>query len=102
MLYICKKNDNTMAVASAKEQTAFRFDKDLLSTMKSRAKGMGKTLNGYVNHLIIQDLKSSMTLPEIFVSDDLDSDIERFAGIIPTPSETDLKNDERLAAIWNR
>lgn len=91
-----------MAVASTKEQTAFRFDKDLLSTMKSRAKGMGKTLNGYVNHLIIQDLKNSMTLPEISISDELDPDVERFAGILSAPSEEDLKSDERLAAIWNR
>ncbi len=45
-----------MQIVAAKEQTAFRFDKNLLASMKMRAKSLGRSLNSYVSDLIIQDL----------------------------------------------
>ena len=91
-----------MIATYTKEQTAFRFDKDILASMKARAASLGRSLNNYVNHLVMEDLKSSMQLPKVSVADELDADVAKFAGIMASPTEDDLKNDERLAAIWNR
>lgn len=85
-----------------KEQTAFRFDKDLLESMKMRARNLNKTLNGYVTFLVMNDLKTSRELPKISLPDALSPDISRFCGIISTPDATMLDADERLADIWNR
>lgn len=85
-----------------KEQTAFRFDKDLLESMKMRARKLNKSLNGYITYLVMNDLKASRELPKISLPDTLDSSISRFCGIIPTPDATMLDADERLADIWNR
>ena len=38
-----------------------------------------------------------LELPLVF--DDI---VEKYAGIIPCPSQEELDNDERLARIWNR
>ncbi len=85
-----------------KEQTAFRFDKDLLESMKMRARNLNKSLNGYITYLVMNDLKASRELPKVSLDGTLDPNISRFCGIISTPDTEMLETDERLADIWNR
>lgn len=87
---------------STKEQTAFRFDPELISLMKRRAKNRKQSLNSYVTELITNDLRQSATLPKVSLSDKIDDDIIRLSSIIPVPSQSDLESDERLSRIWKR
>jgi len=91
-----------MIQSTVKEQTAFRFDRDLLVSMKLRAKSLGRSLNSYITFLIMEDLKSSLSFPRVSLPDDMDTDVKRLAGIMDCPTDADLAKDERLAAIWNR
>lgn len=100
--YTFAKNDNIMTPSTSKEQTAFRFDKDLLSSMKMRAKSQNRSLNNYITSLVMEDLKSSGQLPKVTVPAELDPDIAAFSGILSAPDTSLLEEDERLAAIWNR
>lgn len=86
----------------SKEQTAFRFDKDLLAMMKIRAKSLGRSLNNYVCFLVTQDLKESMTLPRVSIPAQLDPEVGKLAGIMEAPSDAALEDDERLSEIWSR
>ena len=85
-----------------KEQTAFRFDVELIGMMKIRSKALGKSMNAYVTDLIMRDIKDSYYLPKIKLPDTCSENVEKFAGIMASPSTEDLSNDERLARIWNR
>ena len=85
-----------------KEQTAFRFDVELIGMMKRRSKALGKSMNAYVTDLIMRDIKDSYYLPKINLPDTCSENVEKFAGITASPSTEDLSNDERLARLWNR
>ena len=85
-----------------KEQTAFRFDVELIGMMKRRSKALGKSMNAYVTDLIMRDIKDSYYLPKINLPHTCSETVEKFAGIMASPSTEDLSNDERLARIWNR
>lgn len=91
-----------MLSVSVKEQTAFRIDKDLLQSMKIRAKSMGKSLNAYVCGLAMEDIKKSMVLPKVTIPDVLDEEVASMSGILPLPDEEEIKSDPRFEAIWSR
>ena len=86
----------------AKQQTAFRFEQELISLMKRRASQRKISLNAYVTELIESDLRSSLILPKIKRIQKLDDDIKQFAGIAGIPGEQELEADERFARIWKR
>lgn len=50
----------------------------------------------------MRDIKDSCYLPKINLPDTCFENVEKFAGIMASPSTEDLSNDERLARIWNR
>lgn len=52
MLYICNQNYNIMKV-SIKRQTAFRLDSELLEALKNAAKREHRSLNNYVETLLM-------------------------------------------------
>lgn len=52
MLYICNQKYNNMEVA-IKKLTAFRLNSDLLDTLKSAAKREHRSLNNYVECLLM-------------------------------------------------
>ncbi|MGN0191473.1 MAG: hypothetical protein ACI39U_07450 [Candidatus Cryptobacteroides sp.] len=85
-----------------KEQTAFRFDVEMIAMMKRRSKALGKSMNAYVTDLIMRDIRESCCLPKVRLSQDYDETVEKFAGIMACPSVEELDNDERLARIWKR
>lgn len=88
--------------AATKEQTAFRFEPDMIFQMKRRAKSLNLSLNKYVTNLISDDLKKSLTLPKITLPERLDEDIALTSGILREPSQEELYSDERLRRIWER
>ena len=54
MLYICSIKYNTMVGATTvKVQTAFRLDKDLISRLKAKAKKANRSLNNYVETVLM-------------------------------------------------
>ena len=54
MLYICSVKYNTlMGTAATKVQTAFRLDKDLISRLKLKAKKENRSLNNYVETVLM-------------------------------------------------
>ena len=53
VLYICYKIDNIMNVTTTKVQTAFRFDKDLIRRLKIKAKKENRSLNNYVETVLM-------------------------------------------------
>lgn len=53
MLYICDKIDNIMNVTTTKVQTAFRFDRDLIRRLKIKAKKENRSLNNYVETVLM-------------------------------------------------
>ena len=69
MLYICNIKYNTMIGAtSTKVQTAFRFDKDLIRRLKIKAKKENRSLNNYVETVlmdIVYDEPNDETLAAI-------------------------------------
>lgn len=85
-----------------KEQTAFRFEPEMILQMKSRAKSLNLSLNKYVTNLISEDLKKSLTLPKVELPSELDEDIAMAVGILREPYAEELYSDERLRRIWER
>ena len=53
MLYICTTKYNTMRTSTNKVQTAFRFDSELLRRLKIKAKKENRSLNNYVETLLM-------------------------------------------------
>jgi len=56
--YIFVEKYNIMPVSTIKEQTAFRFEPELLVRMKKAAKMRKKSLNQYVTEIIEKDLSN--------------------------------------------
>ena len=54
VLYICKQNKARMRTANtSKIQTAFRFDSELLRRLKIKAKQENRSLNNYVETVLM-------------------------------------------------
>lgn len=89
--------------AAIKEQTAFRFDTELIVLMKTRARGLGKSVNAYVTDLIESDLLHSKdSLPKVKLPPVPDSDILKYQGVMSAIKAADIQDDDRFQRIWNR
>lgn len=88
--------------AAVKEQTAFRFDAEIITQMKRRAKSLNMSVNRYVTGLIEKDLRESLTLPKVKLPLSLDEDVAWASGVLREPDESELMSDERLRNIWER
>lgn len=93
---------NNHQSGAAKEQTAFRFDSQLLQRMKIRAKQQGKSVNKYVSDLIERDLMESETFPCAVLTEADLAFVKQFAGKMTCPTEEELQADPRLERIWKR
>lgn len=85
-----------------KEQTAFRFDPELIASMKRRAHSLNVSLNKYVTDLIEKDIRETYELPKIKLPEILCEDVAKYSGIMRQVTEEELKSDERLERIWKR
>lgn len=91
-----------MPVSTIKEQTAFRFEPELLARMKKAAKMRKKSLNQYVTEIIEKDLELSSVFPAVVLTSEQIEFAARFAGKMSIPSREELSSDERLSRIWTR
>lgn len=53
MFYLCKQNDNTMEAIVQKKATMFRLNVDLVDRLKELAKREHRSLNNYVECLLL-------------------------------------------------
>ena len=81
-----------------KEQTAFRFDVELIGMMKRRSKALGKSMNAYVTDLIMRDIKDSYYLPKIKLPDTCSENVELFAEKLMAL----MSNDELRAEMGRK
>ena len=91
-----------LTATKPKEQTAFRFDPELIASMKRRAHSLNVSLNKYVTDLIEKDIRETYELPKIKLPEILCEDVARYSGIMKPPTKEELESDERLERIWKR
>jgi len=87
---------------TAVTQTAFKFDTQLIPSIKRRAKSLGKSVNKYVLDLIEKDMAEANMLPKISLDGIYDENVERLSGILKNPDMRVVESDSRAKAIWER
>ena len=89
--------------ATPKEQLLLRFDPEVISRLKMRAKILNRSLNSHMLALALKDLQEAQEFPKVIISDIPDKDLLTMAGKGDNlPSEKELAADEKLAALWRR
>lgn len=53
---ICKAKTEVMTTKAKIKQTAFRFDEELLALVKEKADAQKRTLNNYIEVLLLKDV----------------------------------------------
>ena len=85
------KSINTMVMGRSKiKQTAFRFDEDLLALVKEKAEAQKRTLNNYIEILLMKDVgkipneETKLAIAEIMSGEELEeiTDIDAFMDSI--------------------
>jgi len=92
---------NTSSYRPRRIQTAFRLDENLLKRLKRKAKAKDKSLNAYVEELLLKDAPAEPEWPKVEFPMEIDSRLEEMMlphGI----TEEQLKSDERLAYILDK
>lgn len=89
-----------MRTSSARIQTAFRLDLALVERLRRQAKREHKTLNGYVESILLNAVQPE--LPKIGESYHISEETLRLSGFIPAFTREQLENDERLAYILGK
>lgn len=89
VLYICYKIDNIMNVTTSKVQTAFRFDKDLIRRLKIKAKKENRSLNNYVETVLMDivydepNIETVAAIEEVRSGKQLDKlDVDNLEGFV--------------------
>lgn len=89
--------------ATPKEQLLLRFDPEIISRLKMRAKILNRSLNNHMLALALKDLQEIQDFPKVTIPDIPDKDLLLMAGEGKhLPSEEELAADEKLAALWRR
>ena len=89
--------------ATPKEQLLLRFDPEIISRLKMRAKILNRSLNSHMLALALKDLQEIQDFPKVTIPDIPDKDLLLMAGEGKhLPSEEELAADEKLAALWKR
>lgn len=89
--------------ATPKEQLLLRFDPEVITRLKMRAKILNRSLNSHMLALALKDLQEAQEFPKVIIPDIPDKDLLTMAGKGNNlPSEKELAADEKLAALWRR
>ncbi|MBR1632262.1 MAG: hypothetical protein IJ686_00700 [Bacteroidales bacterium] len=85
-----------------RRQTAFRLDRELLYSIRKKAKRMNKSLNTYVEEVLRKSVEDEMDgWPVIDGPIEISAEVKRMSlGYRFTPEE--IAADERLAYILNK
>lgn len=89
-----------MNASSARVQTAFRLDPVLLERLRRQAKLQHKTLNSYVELILIRAVQPE--LPTIPSDYHISEETKKMCGFIPQPTKEQLENDPKLAYILGK
>lgn len=89
-------------VSMQRRQTAFRLDRELLYSIRKKAKRMNKSLNTYVEEVLRKSVEDEMDgWPVIDGPIEISAEVKRMSlGYRFTPEE--IAADERLAYILNK
>ena len=90
MLYICSIKYNTVMISSTtKVQTAFRFDKDLIRRLKIKAKKENRSLNNYVETVLMDIVYDEPNIETVAAIDEVRSgkqleklDVDNLEGFV--------------------
>ena len=80
----------------------YGMDRGLNRKIKKRSAELGISARHYLELLVDEDISKSTALPKVSLPSVYDDVVRKYASIASCPSVEDLKNDERLARIWNR
>ena len=83
-------------------QTAFRLDESLLNRAKKKASRQNKSLNSYVEALLKADVRSEPQYPEVSFPIPHSTRVSSMLDILPTFTEKDLAEDDKLAYILGK
>jgi hypothetical protein len=89
-----------MKSISTRVQTAFRLDPVLLERLKRQAKLSHRTLNSYVELILIQAVKPE--LPKLSQDYQISEETRKMCGFIPQPTKEQLENDPKLAYLLGK
>ncbi len=84
---------------SRRVQTAFRLEESLLQRLKKKARGQKKSLNSYVEELLLANVRDTPEFPIVSFPLPHSPRVSRMIDILPAFSEEDLQEDEKLACI---
>ena len=83
-------------------QTAFRLDESLLRRLKKKARGQKKSLNSYVEALLMADVRDEPEFPKLSLPVKHSPRVTSLLGILPPFSEQELQEDDKLAYILGK
>ena len=90
-------------IAAPRRQTILRFDEQLLDKLKYYARKEDKSLNAYVESVLIADIGRREELPHLQPDTEFSPEIRAITGVLKgRVRQEDIDNDERLAYILSR
>ena len=89
-----------MRASSARIQTAFRLDQDLLERLRRQARLENRTLNSYVEIILLKAVQPE--LPQVEEGYQLSAETRKMCGFIPPITKEQLEKDDRLAYLLGK
>ncbi|MCR4860237.1 MAG: toxin-antitoxin system HicB family antitoxin [Bacteroidales bacterium] len=83
-------------------QTAFRLEESLLKRLKRKAARQKKSLNSYVEALLLADVRDDPEYPKVTLPLPHSPRVSRMLDILPEFTEEELREDEKLAYILRK
>ena len=83
-------------------QTAFRLEESLLRRLKKKAREQKKSLNSYVETLLMADVRDEPEFPKVSLPVRHSPRVTSMLGILPAFSEEELLEDDKLAYILSK
>ena len=84
-------------------QTAFRLEESLLRRLKKKAREQKKSLNSYVETLLMADVRDEPEFPKVSLPVRHSPRVTSMLGILPAAfSEEELLEDDKLAYILSK
>ena len=81
-------------------QTIIRLSPELLQRVKNEAKKQNRSLNSFIENTL--ERATELQFPPMPPDMKIDDDILAIAGCIKEPTEEMLKNDPKLAYLWEK
>ncbi len=83
-------------------QTAFRLDESLLRRLKKKALAQKKSLNSYVEAVLSADVRDEPEFPKVNLPVKHSPRVTKMLDILPSFSEKDILEDDKLAYILSK